>query len=81
MSGNNGCLVFSISNFKLESGKVKYFGTDVYHVEPPTDSPLLKAENVLLTPHLGAQTYENMDRIGEIIVDLIKDFTLAIGDA
>lgn len=58
----------------LKSGKVKYFGTDVYHIEPPTSSPLLKAENVLLTPHLGAQTYENMDRIGEIIYDLIKEY-------
>lgn len=57
----------------LESGKIKYFGTDVYHVEPPVDSPILNAENVLVTPHLGAQTFENMDRIGEIIYDMIKD--------
>ena len=58
----------------LKSEKVKYFGTDVYHAEPPTDSPLLNVENVLMTPHLGAQTFENMDRIGEIIIDLIKNF-------
>ncbi len=59
----------------LKSGKVRYAGIDVYHVEPPQDSPLLGADNVLLIPHLGAQTYENMGRIGEIVIDLIRDFS------
>jgi D-3-phosphoglycerate dehydrogenase len=59
----------------LNSGKVRAAGIDVYHVEPPVDSPLLKADNVLLIPHLGAQTYENMGRIGEIVIDLIRDFS------
>jgi phosphoglycerate dehydrogenase-like enzyme len=59
----------------LKSGKVRYAGIDVYHVEPPADSPLLDADNVLLIPHLGAQTHENMGRIGEIVIDLIRDFS------
>jgi D-3-phosphoglycerate dehydrogenase len=59
----------------LKSGKVRYAGIDVYHVEPPVDSPLLEVDNVLLIPHLGAQTFENMDRIGEIVIDLISDYT------
>jgi D-3-phosphoglycerate dehydrogenase len=58
----------------LKSGKVRYAGVDVYQQEPPEGSPLLSVENILLTPHLGAQTYENMDRIGDIVVKLIKDF-------
>jgi len=58
----------------LKSGKVRYAGIDVYHAEPPKDSPLLKVDNVLLIPHLGAQTFENMDRIGEIVIRLIRDF-------
>jgi D-3-phosphoglycerate dehydrogenase len=58
----------------LKSGKVKYAGLDVYESEPPEGSPLLACDNVLLTPHLGAQTYENMDRIGDIVVDLIGKF-------
>lgn len=58
----------------LKSGKVRYAGIDVYHAEPPKDSPLLGVDNVLLMPHLGAQTYENMDRIGEIVINLISDF-------
>ena len=57
----------------LQSGKLGYLGTDVYAQEPPGDSPLLRADNVLLAPHIGASTYENMDRIGEIVCQLIKD--------
>ncbi len=56
----------------LKSGTVRYAGIDVYHSEPPNDSPLLDADNVLLIPHLGAQTYENMGRIGEIVIDLVQ---------
>jgi D-3-phosphoglycerate dehydrogenase len=58
----------------INSGKVRYAGLDVFESEPPEGSPLLNVDNVLLTPHLGAQTYENMDRIGEIVVDIIRDF-------
>jgi D-3-phosphoglycerate dehydrogenase len=57
----------------LNSGKMRYAGIDVYHSEPPKESPLLGVDNVLLIPHLGAQTFENMDRIGEIVVDLIQN--------
>lgn len=58
----------------LKSGKVKYAGLDVYQQEPPVGSPLLSVENVLLMPHLGAQTLENMQRIGDIVYQQIKDF-------
>jgi D-3-phosphoglycerate dehydrogenase len=58
----------------LKSGKVRYAGIDVYQQEPPEGSPLLSVDNILLTPHLGAQTYENMDRIGDIVCDIIKEF-------
>jgi len=58
----------------INSGKVKYAGLDVFESEPPEGSPLLDVDNVLLTPHLGAQTYENMDRIGECVIKIIKEF-------
>jgi D-3-phosphoglycerate dehydrogenase len=58
----------------IKSGKVRYAGIDVYHAEPPKDSPLLGVDNILLIPHLGAQTYENMGRIGEIVIELIRDY-------
>lgn len=59
----------------LKSGRVRYAGVDVYQKEPPEGSPLLSVENILLIPHLGAQTHENMDRIGDIVYDLIKNFS------
>jgi len=58
----------------LKSGKVSYAGLDVFESEPPKDSPLLECDNVLFTPHLGAQTYENMDRITEIVIEIISEF-------
>ena len=37
----------------LEAGAL-----DVFANEPPDDSPLLGAENIVFTPHLGASTRE-----------------------
>jgi len=43
----------------LESGKLGVYATDVFEKEPPEeDNPLLKHENVIITPHIGAQTKE-----------------------
>lgn len=61
----------------LKSGKVRCAGLDVYQQEPPAASPLVLLDNVLLTPHLGAQTLENMERIGNIVCDIIADFRKA----
>ncbi len=58
----------------LQSGKIAGYATDVYYSDPPESSPLLTAPNVLLTPHIGASTEENLLRIGDIIVELVDDF-------
>ena len=58
----------------LEAGKVRAYGTDVWESDPPPEtSPLLKAKNVFMTPHIGASSNENLLRIGDIIVELLEE--------
>src|SRR5664280_514385 len=56
----------------LASGKVRAYATDVFLSDPPDpNSPLLSAPNVLMTPHLGGSSRENLLRIGDNVVDLL----------
>jgi len=56
----------------LASGKVRAYGTDVWESDPPPEtSPLLKAPNVYMAPHIGASSVENLLRIGDVIVELL----------
>lgn len=58
----------------LEAGDVAYYATDVWPSDPPSqDYPILKAPNVLMTPHLGASTKENLLRIGEEAIAIIEE--------
>lgn len=57
----------------LKSGKVRAYGTDVFYSDPPDPaSPLLSAPNVVMTPHVGGSSAENLLRIGDIVVDLLR---------
>jgi D-3-phosphoglycerate dehydrogenase len=59
----------------LESGKVRAYATDVWYSDPPDEScPLYEAPNVIMTPHLGASSVENMLRIGDVVVRILEDF-------
>ena len=59
----------------LRCSKVRAYASDVWPEDPPPESyPLLKAPNTLLTPHLGASSRENLVRIGEEVLQIVKDF-------
>lgn len=54
----------------LVNGKVRGAALDVYEKEPPDpDNPLLKLDNVVTTPHLGASTREAQISVGLTIAD------------
>ncbi len=48
----------------LRSGKIRAAALDVFEKEPISpDNPLMKMDNVILTPHLGACNLEGMQRM------------------
>jgi D-3-phosphoglycerate dehydrogenase len=53
----------------LERGHVAAAAVDVLAAEPAADSALLRAPNVIVTPHVAAQTAEAIDRMGSMAVD------------
>ncbi|MFH0838985.1 MAG: phosphoglycerate dehydrogenase [Candidatus Omnitrophota bacterium] len=63
----------------LTSGKVAGCALDVFEEEPPKDSPLLKAENVVVTPHLGASTEEAQVSVAVDIAKQVLDALLGRG--
>lgn len=61
----------------LESGQLGGAALDVYTTEPlPEDSPLRRAPNIVLTPHLGASTVEAQINVGIEIAQQIADYLL-----
>lgn len=57
----------------ITSGKVRVAAMDVYEVEPAKEHKLFGLEQVIVTPHIGAQTAEGQARAGIQIAELVRD--------
>ena len=73
-TGRGKCVVEEEVAEALKSGKLGAYATDVWYSDPPENSPIIDAPNVVMTPHLGASSKENLVRIGEIVEEKIEEF-------
>ena len=57
----------------MTSGKVKMAALDVFEIEPPVDNKLLTLDNLICTPHIGAQTEEGQTRAGVMVAERVLE--------
>ena len=55
----------------LVSGKVRAAAVDVFSKEPTTDNILFNAPNIVVTPHIGANTFESQTNVAVIIANQV----------
>jgi D-3-phosphoglycerate dehydrogenase len=73
-TGRGKCVVREDVAEALHSGKLGGYATDVWYSDPPINEPITSAPNVVMTPHIGASSVENLLRIGDIAEELIEKF-------
>jgi D-3-phosphoglycerate dehydrogenase len=57
----------------LKSGKVSCYATDVWPSDPPPEGyELMSMSNVIMAPHIGASSNENLLRIGDKIFEILS---------
>lgn len=61
----------------LDNNQIARAALDVFENEPPTDSPLIEHEKIIVTPHLGASTIEAQEKVAvsvsEEIIDILEN--------
>ena len=61
----------------LNEGIISGAAIDVFNIEPINkDNPLLKAKNILLSPHLGASTKEAKEGVSKAICEQVRDYLI-----
>jgi D-3-phosphoglycerate dehydrogenase len=55
----------------LKEKKIAGAALDVFEKEPPVDSPLLKLDNIVFSPHIGASTKEAQERAGVQVAEQV----------
>jgi len=74
-TGRAACVVAEDVVAALESGRLKAYCTDVWLSDPPAkEYPILSSPNVIMTPHIGANSAENFMRVGEEAYTITKEF-------
>jgi len=58
----------------LQSGQVAGAALDVFIEEPPKNSPLLSAPNLIATPHIAGSTNEAQDAVGVQIAMQVREY-------
>jgi len=58
----------------LKAGHVAAAALDVFNDEPLKNSPLQAIDNVILTPHIGGQTYEAQEAVGVQIAQQVREY-------
>lgn len=73
INGARGAIIDEQALYEaLKNKTIKAAGLDVFEVEPlAKDSPLLKLDNVLLSPHVGSATTETRYAMAKCAVDNI----------
>jgi len=75
-TGRGGCVDEPALAAALQSGQVRCYATDVWTSDPPpADCPLVGLPGVLMAPHIGASSKENLLRIGDEVVQKIAAYS------
>ena len=64
----------------LNDGHIGCYATDVFHSEPPEDTPLLSHPNVITTTHIGGFTSESVYRATRCAVDNLLEVLVPDAD-